>query len=345
MRRLPQFKGTKDEDFLTWFEDFKLTSERTCSNEEERLAIFKTYLAGDARHVYEGFNVNEVNTFDKAGAMMNDVFALARDRQEWILHLRDLKKKEPETIRVFAYRTARIVRQAYPQADNNTYTSLSIDYFTRGLPEAINSYVIIRKPVTLDLAIKYADIAEKQESPQVKADQNNSKPHTNHVNSINQVENEPYKNDTNNRFKQITEEIKVLKAKNLDLQQTLNTMQQTQTEFGTVKNSNPNINKSSAHTDKFEELLTAIQRMEKSHHQNPNFKHSDQSHDKRNLKRCYNCGKSGHVSENCFIKDNRNCYNCGKRGHISRDCYVGLNKNGDYRAHLKEQGVNSRSRN
>ena len=168
--------------------------------------------------MYEGFNVNEVNTFDKAGAMMNDVFALARDRQEWILHLKDLKKKKPENIRVFAYRTARIVRQAYPQADNNTYTSLSIDYFTRGLPEAINSYVIIRKPVTLDLAIKYADIAEKQESPQVKADQNNSKPHSNHVNSINQVENEPYKNDTNNRFKQINEEIKVLKAKNLDLQ-------------------------------------------------------------------------------------------------------------------------------
>ena len=137
-----------------------------------------------------------------------------------------MKKKEPENIRVFTYRTARIVRHAYPQADDNTYTSLSIDYFTRGQPEAINSYVIIHKPVTLDLAIKYADIAEKQEPPQVKADQNNFKPHTNHVNSMNQVGNEPYKNDTNNRFKQITQEIKVLKAKNLVLQLTLNTMQQ-----------------------------------------------------------------------------------------------------------------------
>ena len=103
LRRLPQFAGTKDEDFLIWFEDFKLTSERTCSSEEERLVVFKTYLTGDARHVYEGFNGNEIHSLEEAGKMMNAVFAVARDQQEWILHLKELKKKETENIWVFAY--------------------------------------------------------------------------------------------------------------------------------------------------------------------------------------------------------------------------------------------------
>ena len=48
------------------FDDFKLTSERTCSSEDERLVVFKTYLTGDARHVYEGFNGNEIDSLEEA---------------------------------------------------------------------------------------------------------------------------------------------------------------------------------------------------------------------------------------------------------------------------------------
>jgi hypothetical protein len=109
---------------------------------------------------------------------------------------------------VYAYRTARAVRQAFPNADENTYNSLSIDYFTGGLPESINSYVIIRKPGTLDLAIRYAIIAEKNESHKVTTDKIHMKTPTAQVKMINQTEVEPYRNDINNRFKQVTEELK-----------------------------------------------------------------------------------------------------------------------------------------
>jgi hypothetical protein len=105
LRRLPQFKGSQDEDFMIWFEDFKLTIQRTCSIENERLSIFKTYLAGDARLVYEGFNADHIDSLDQAGEMMKQVFAIAREQQEWILHLRDMKKKDTKNFRVFAYRT------------------------------------------------------------------------------------------------------------------------------------------------------------------------------------------------------------------------------------------------
>jgi hypothetical protein len=147
---------------------------------------------------------------------------IARHHQEWILHLRDLKRKPEENIRVYAYRTARVVRQAFPNADENTYNTLSIDYFTRGLPESINSYVIIRKPGTLDLAIRYAIIAEENESHKVTPDKIHMKTHTAHVNMINQTEVEPYRNDTYNRFKRITEELKGFKTQIQDLKSQLN---------------------------------------------------------------------------------------------------------------------------
>ena len=43
LRKLPKFKGSQDEDFMIWLEYFKLTNQRTCSSENERLSIFKTY--------------------------------------------------------------------------------------------------------------------------------------------------------------------------------------------------------------------------------------------------------------------------------------------------------------
>jgi hypothetical protein len=342
LRRLPQFAGTKDEDFLTWFEDFKLTSERTCSSEEERLIIFKTYLTGDARHVYEGFNGNEIQTLEEAGKMMNAVFAVARDRQEWILHLRELKKKESENIRVFAYRTARIVRQAFPEADEDTYNFLAIDYFTRGLPEMINSYVIIRKPKSLDLAIQYADIAEKQDSPKMKTDTINLRHQI--ANTINQGDIEPYKNDTNNRFKQVTEEIRTLKTKNQELQHTLNVMQQTQQEFGMMKKTNETEKRDITQSDKFDEILSTIQHME-TQLRKPYFQNKQHDNEYQNPKRCYNCGKTGHLAQQCFNKDNRSCYSCGKNGHVSRDCYTNKNKRNNIKSSLKDNGVSSRSRN
>ena len=79
--RLPQFSGSKDEDFVIWFEDFKITIHHSSRSEEETLAIFKKYLSGDARHVYEGFNQADILTLEGAWNRMNQVFAVAKDQQ------------------------------------------------------------------------------------------------------------------------------------------------------------------------------------------------------------------------------------------------------------------------
>ncbi|KAM0673575.1 hypothetical protein GVAV_002952 [Gurleya vavrai] len=43
---------------------------------------------------------------------------------------------------------------------------------------------------------------------------------------------------------------------------------------------------------------------------------------KKNLKKCYKCGKVGHLQINCFMKEKKEvrCYKCGKIGHLSYDC-------------------------
>ena len=65
---------------------------------------------------------------------MQKVFAIAQDSQEWILQLDQLKQSSTESIRVFGYRINRIVRHAFPTADENIINLLPIDYL-RGLPE------------------------------------------------------------------------------------------------------------------------------------------------------------------------------------------------------------------
>ncbi len=77
--------------------------------------------------------------------------------------------------------------------------------------------MIIRKPGTLDLAIRYAIIAEKNESHKVTTDKIHMKTPTAQVKMINQTEFEPYRNDINNRFKQVTEELKGFKTQIQDL--------------------------------------------------------------------------------------------------------------------------------
>ena len=53
-------------------------------------------------YTFEGFHTDTVNTLEKAGERMKNVFAFARDPQDWIRKLNEVKKSNIEPIRVFA---------------------------------------------------------------------------------------------------------------------------------------------------------------------------------------------------------------------------------------------------
>lgn len=57
---------------------------------------------------------------------------------------------------------------------------------------------------------------------------------------------------------------------------------------------------------------------------------------KTNNIQCYNCGRSGHYSTDCYSKNKfsssskNSCYRCGRSGHYSNDCYATKHSKGYY---------------
>ena len=58
-------------------------------------------------------------------------------------------------------------------------------------------------------------------------------------------------------------------------------------------------------------------------------------------KTCFNCGKKGHLAENC--PEPKKCSHCGKKGHVAKDCWE---KHPDKKPKpkLKSQSSNSKGK-
>ena len=164
LQKFNKFTGSNDEDFSIWFDDFNENIKQSNLTEQEKIRKFKTFLSGEARYTFEGFNHDTVETLDKAGEQMKKVFSFARDTQDWIVKLNEVRRLNTESIRVFAYRVNRMVKNAFPDAGEISKVDLAIDYFLRGLQEDIGNAVRLSKPKTLEKAIEKAEINEKSTS-------------------------------------------------------------------------------------------------------------------------------------------------------------------------------------
>ena len=144
---------------------------------------------------------------------MKNVFGFARDPQDWIVKLNEVKKSNIEPIRIFAYRVNRMVTKAFPETGKISRINLAVDYFLRGLQSEIDYKVRLLKPKTLEFAIEKAEINEKT----LKLNTNNVSNRLNVISAQDETDIstlvEPHKNDINNRFNQLKEKINAIENK------------------------------------------------------------------------------------------------------------------------------------
>ena len=297
-QKLIKFNGRANEDFIIWFADFQIAVNHSHLSESDKVDKFKTYLGGEARYVFEGFATDQVDTLEKAGERMRRVFAIARDSQEWILQLDQLKQSSTESIRVFGYRTNRIVRHAFPTADVNTINLLSIDYFLRGLPEETGKRVRLSKPATLESAIEKAEIRQGTINMQVNKNSGKKEGFGN-LNAIKVQEDEqvkhvlePYKNDINNRYNQMKEKINTIES--------------------TLKNFTKG-----TESGEFSDKLNSITERQKKWEERTNQGQQKAKYNRDDKPNPFRTSIQNRSSNYGDIE----CYHCHKRGHSYNQCY------------------------
>ena len=287
--RISNFSGSKDEDFSLWFDDLKDTLKRYPISEKEKITILKSKLKGDARYTFEGIQPHAMNSLEKLGKAMETIFGFANDTREWLIKLNETRQKHSEPIQVFAHRISRMVLKAYPETKNPLATNnkISIDYILRGLNNEIGEHVSILKPKTLGNAIEQALRIESKNQikrRKIQTDRDIPQKTITELNALSQGTHdtcfekqiEPYKNGSNNRFKQLHEKIYKTVQKDQEIEEKLNALTENQKR---LENTNQNHSNKNHNTERF----------------NSNYRT-----DNRSFVICYHCNKKGHTFRTCF---------------------------------------------
>ena len=149
-----KFNGAENEDYMAWLEDFNSYIDRFSISQESKLSIFRTSLGGSARTALDGFEQDEIDTYEKISKAFESVFAPEHEVSDWLKKLNNLTQNPDENIRVFAQRVRRHVQKALPDCTKELREKHVIVHFIKGLKTEISKKLQSYSFLTLADAIK-----------------------------------------------------------------------------------------------------------------------------------------------------------------------------------------------
>lgn len=128
-----KFHGKKDDDFEQWLDGFQPILDRIDLTDGQKLAMFRSGLAGAAHKDFMGFREDEKDTLEKAIACMKNLFAPVRDTSYWMTQLQAAKQQAGQSVRRFAHHIKTLVFKSQSGATPAAVTRIELKEFQRGL--------------------------------------------------------------------------------------------------------------------------------------------------------------------------------------------------------------------
>ena len=133
-------------------------------DDEDKIDLLSTYMSGKARMCIDGLLGNSSGNFQNLVSEMKKLFSKLNP-DNYKNELQKLKRKNGESLQMYALRVTQMVRLVYPSLEADLITKSYFedqkkDHFIRGLGAELAQSVNIRKPSDLEEAVRYAEILE-----------------------------------------------------------------------------------------------------------------------------------------------------------------------------------------
>ena len=299
------------ESFLIQFE---ICARYNKWSDSQKVAQLQCCLVGKASQVLWDTDMSEVTSYKQLSNKLKARFSSSSQRERFVEELRCRRRRQGESLSDLHADIRRLFALAYAAKvmDTDISEAIARDYFINSLDDPdLEIRVKERDPVSLDDALKAAIRAETHlKSYRCASDRSMSETRdrqkrdnyrTRHVKDGEETEGSSKSTGTAQFMNKIMEQMEIFKRQNEDLSK----------ELGRLR-----LISEQAATRQVEQRRVGTQ-----------IEVGAQAHEKREERRCYSCGETGHISSRCPSKTpsrpkegNRSCFNCGLPGHFGREC-------------------------
>ncbi len=147
------FHGRADEDFKSWWELFELAALGNGWEEEKKLHMLPAMLRDTALDVYRDLPVATKNDYDLLTQALENALQPADYARFQSVHFHQRRQRVGESVVDYGTSLKKLLRNAYPDWDNDTRNQVLRDRFIDGLEPALKGLVLLNNPATFDDAL------------------------------------------------------------------------------------------------------------------------------------------------------------------------------------------------